>query len=109
MAERKYELSIKGIKCAINDYVRNHWRELKFNGIGNHKVMGFEDVNVDVQGEFVGKSKYQFSGDARPIISDDNGGYTVNNMIISGAAHIIIDSNATKVESLSVPISIKKK
>ena len=72
-------------------------------------ILGFESVQVFAQKEFKGEDDYRFQGDVRPMINDNNGGFTISNMIIEGIAKITIDSNNLVVKSINNPVIITKK
>lgn len=106
MERQRYEFSASGINCAIEDYVKTHWSDLDFQGVDKQKLLGFENFQVFVQRDFNGNGEYQFQGDARPMISDNAGGYTVDNKRVHGVARIEIVAQGLFVESISQPISI---
>ena len=103
MEGRKYEFSANGINRAIEDYVKAHWSDLDFQGVDKQKLLGFENF---VQRDFNWDGEYQFQGDARPKISDNAGGYTVNNKRVNGVARIKTVAQELFVESISQPISV---
>ena len=103
-----YELSKKGLNAAIGNYIKDKWKELTLNGIDNSLVLDWENVSVFIQSAFKGESGYTFQGEARPRLSDNMGGYTVDTYIINGAASIQIKDNEPCVLALD-NISMKKK
>ncbi|MBQ3630567.1 MAG: hypothetical protein II949_04960 [Prevotella sp.] len=101
MVKQKYELSLNGINKAIGDFVKSNWKDFCFNGIDKERILGLENVQIFTQIDFMGGGDYRFQGDIRPMINDNNGGYTITNMRIEGIATISIESNELVVKSIN--------
>ncbi len=105
----KYDFSEKGINEVIEDYINANWRVLNFTGIDKNEMLDLEYVDVFVQKAFSGNGYYEFRGDVRPRISDNEGGYNVDTYRITGYASIAIDSSTTFKCSIDDNISMTKK
>ena len=103
-----YELSKEGVNAAIGNYIKDNWKKLTFNGIDKSLILDWENVSVFIQSAFNGEREYSFHGEARPKLSNNMGGYSVDTYIINGAASIQIKDNEPCVLALD-NISVKKK
>ena len=100
MCNRKFEHSQAGINAAISDFIQSNWDDFVYLGIEKDKIIGFEAVQIFVQKKYNGSGLYSFTGEIRPQLSDNQGGYQITTKRISGCAEIAISSEGLSVESL---------
>lgn len=110
MGNLKYDFSAKGVNSAINDYIIIKWKNLEFKGVDKDLLCGMTYVQVFIQSAFNGKGVYHFVGDVKPRLKDNQGGYTEQQMSISGYAHITINNECGPcVVNLDEPSTIEKR